>query len=263
MNANRVFGNNNSYANASGLSSSTYVSINSAFTKPWILDSGATDHITSDSTLFTKTESCPMPIVNLPTRSTVPITSTGTVPFNSDITLDKDLATGKIIGSGKQRGGLYYMSPLQSTPISNQPVAPRSHHCRYRSWLASRSDPKEPGCLLLPIPTNFSRWNRRYWPEIEEIRAVSGQILTAFPSRRSLSFLHQNGRMRFRPVFKLNFQPLPLIIWGMSKNKSDSKLGVLPRVGVLARDSKIFQRCDIALDTHALPARVAAHGHCS
>ncbi|CAL9007076.1 unnamed protein product, partial [Prunus brigantina] len=153
--ANRVFGNNNSYANTSGLSSSTDVSINSAFTKPWILDSGATDHITSDSTLFTKTESCPMPIVNLPNGSTVPITSTGTVPFNSDVTLDKvlcvpsfhlnlmsvskitnslnccvllfptfcvlqDLATGKIIGSGKQCGGLYYMSPLQSTPVSNQ-----------------------------------------------------------------------------------------------------------------------------------------------
>ncbi|CAL9025887.1 unnamed protein product, partial [Prunus brigantina] len=91
MNANRVFGNNNSFANALGLSSSTNVSINSAFTKPWILDSGATDHITSDSTLFTKTESCPMRIVNLPIGSTVPITSTGTVPFNSDITLDKVL----------------------------------------------------------------------------------------------------------------------------------------------------------------------------
>ncbi|CAL8082905.1 unnamed protein product [Prunus armeniaca] len=34
-------------------------------------------------------------------------------------------------------------------------------------------------------------------------------------------------------------------------------------VGVLAHDLEVFRRCDIALDTHALPARVAARGHCS
>ncbi|CAL8112358.1 unnamed protein product [Prunus armeniaca] len=67
--------------------------------------------------------------------------------------------------------------------------------------------------------------------------------------------------MRFQPVFKLNFRPLPLIIWGMYKNKSGSKLGVLPRVGVLALDLEVFRRCDIALDTQALPTRVAARGH--
>ncbi|KAL6288708.1 hypothetical protein ACE6H2_006218 [Prunus campanulata] len=48
----------------------------------------------------------------------------------------------------------------------------------------------------------------------------------------------------------------------MSKNKSGSKLGVLPRVGVLSRDSVFFRRSDITLDTHALPARVASRGHC-
>jgi len=34
------------------------------------------------------------------------------------------LATGKMIGSGKQRGGLYYMSPLQRTLISHQVSQP-------------------------------------------------------------------------------------------------------------------------------------------
>jgi len=147
--------NSNAYANAAGLASFFNPSINSVFTKPWILDSGATDHITYDSIIFTKAESSQIPIVNLPTGSCAPITSTGTIPFNSNITLDKvlcvpsfrlnlmsvsklthslnycailfptfcvlqDLATGKMIGSGKQRGGLYYMSPLQHTPASYQ-----------------------------------------------------------------------------------------------------------------------------------------------
>ncbi|CAL8137800.1 unnamed protein product [Prunus armeniaca] len=70
-------------------------------------------------------------------------------------------------------------------------------------------------------------------------------------------------QVRVRPDFGVRFRPLPISFWGTSKNKSDSKLGVLPRVGVLSRDSWFFRRCDIALDTHALPARVAARGHCS
>ncbi|CAL8138695.1 unnamed protein product [Prunus armeniaca] len=70
-------------------------------------------------------------------------------------------------------------------------------------------------------------------------------------------------RSRVRPDFGMRFRPLPVSFWGTSKNKSDSKLGVLPRVGVLSRDLQFFRRCDIALDTSALPARVAARGHCS
>jgi hypothetical protein len=68
--------NSNAYANAAGLASFFNPSINSVFTKPWILDSGATDHITYDSTIFTKVESSQIPIVNLPTGSCAPITST-------------------------------------------------------------------------------------------------------------------------------------------------------------------------------------------
>ncbi|CAL8990607.1 unnamed protein product [Prunus brigantina] len=155
INSNNASGNSHAYANAAGLSQFPVASINSVFTKPWGLDSGATDHITSDPTLFTQTKSSQIPIVNLPTGSSAQITSTGTIPFNSYITLDnvlcvpsfrlnlmyaskittslnccvllfptfcvlQDLATGKMIGSGKQHGGLYYMSPLQKTPVTYQ-----------------------------------------------------------------------------------------------------------------------------------------------
>lgn len=148
-------GNGNTYANAAGSNSFSVPSINSVFTKPWILDSGATDHIVSDSTLFTHPKPPSVPVVNLPTGSSIPITCTGTIPFNSDITLAdvlcvpsfnlnlmfaskvtdslnccailfptfcvlQDLASGKMIGSGKMRGGLYYMSPIHRTPTSYQ-----------------------------------------------------------------------------------------------------------------------------------------------
>jgi hypothetical protein len=44
--------NSNAYANAVGLTSFFISSINYVFTKPWILDNGATDHITCDFTLL-------------------------------------------------------------------------------------------------------------------------------------------------------------------------------------------------------------------
>jgi hypothetical protein len=80
--------NSNAYANTAGLAPFFNPSINSVFTKPWILDSGTIDHITYDSIIFIKAESS-LPIVNLPMGS--PFTSTGTIPFNSNITLDKVL----------------------------------------------------------------------------------------------------------------------------------------------------------------------------
>lgn len=155
MTPNHASGNNNAYANVAGMFSSSNSSINSTFTKPWILDSGATDHIISDPTLLTQTKPLPIPIVNLPTGSSASITSTGTTTFNLDITLNdvlcvpsfqlnlmsirkvtialnccvilfptfcvlQDWDTRKMIGSGKQYGGLYYMSPSQKIPGSHQ-----------------------------------------------------------------------------------------------------------------------------------------------
>jgi len=48
-------------------------SSNSTFTKPWILDSGATDHIASDSQFFTHTSSSFILNVNVSTSSIAPI----------------------------------------------------------------------------------------------------------------------------------------------------------------------------------------------
>ena len=74
MSSNQSSGNN-AYANAVGLSPFSSASINSAFTKPWILDSGATDHLISDPILLIQTKSSSIPVVNLPTGSFAPITS--------------------------------------------------------------------------------------------------------------------------------------------------------------------------------------------
>ena len=149
--ANAIYSLNNKGKSDTFISSASLLvhnsSSNSAFTKPWILDSGATNYIASDSQFFTHTSSSFIPNVNLPTGSTASISSTGTIKFNDKITLKdvlcfpffnlnlmslskitsslnccvvfiphgcvlQDLATGRMIGSGKQHAGLYYMSPL-------------------------------------------------------------------------------------------------------------------------------------------------------
>ncbi|KAH0651882.1 hypothetical protein KY284_031794, partial [Solanum tuberosum] len=125
--------NSDSYANAAGLSLFHNVSINSAFTRPWILDSGAIDHITSDSTFFTQTKSPSIPIVNLPNGSPVSIHSTGTIPFNSVNTLNHDLATGKMIGSDDNLANPNQLvqnptsdETLESVPVTLEDVVPSS-----------------------------------------------------------------------------------------------------------------------------------------
>ena len=112
------------------------------FTKPWILDNGAIDHIVSNPKFFINSTSSPVSLVNLPTCSTTLITSKWSIQFNRDIKLEHVLCVpsfhlnfisgSKLIktlnccvvllpngcilhdlatGSGEQRGGFYYMKP--------------------------------------------------------------------------------------------------------------------------------------------------------
>jgi hypothetical protein len=116
-----------------------------------ILDSGATDHITSSPSLLVNSrQNSILPPVIMPSGEQAPITSTRTLPLNSVISLKnvlgvpsfkvdlmfisrvtrglncsvtffpywcilQDLAMKTTIGLGKQRGGLYYLVALAST----------------------------------------------------------------------------------------------------------------------------------------------------
>ena len=62
-------------------------SINSAFTKLWILDSGSINHIASDSQFFTHTSSSFIPNVNLPTDLIAAISYMSTIKFNDNVIL--------------------------------------------------------------------------------------------------------------------------------------------------------------------------------
>ncbi|CAL2249557.1 unnamed protein product [Prunus armeniaca] len=115
----------NPKANAAGTSSS--LSQAPLRLRRLILDSGATDHITSSPNLLVNSrQNTILPPVIMPSGEQAPITSTGTLPLNSVISLKnvlgvpsfKDLTTKMTIGLGKQRDGLYYLVALASATSS-------------------------------------------------------------------------------------------------------------------------------------------------
>ncbi|CAL2268485.1 unnamed protein product [Prunus armeniaca] len=119
-----------SQANAAALSSG--LSRSSLPLHQWIIDSGATDHITSSShSLTSKCSNSSMPPVVLPSGEKAPISSTGTLSLNSQVHLRdvlhipsfKDLATKTTIGLGKQSGGLYHLVALGSASSASKPYS--------------------------------------------------------------------------------------------------------------------------------------------
>ena len=148
-------GNAQSKANIAGQLSPFCLSshISSSHSNKWIIDSGATHHITSTLELLSEVSPSPHTSVTLPNGNKVQIDSIGSTNFGSDFSLSnvlhvpsfcvnllsvskitkslncsitffadfcilQDLATKKTIGLGRQHDGLYYFSP-NITPSPN------------------------------------------------------------------------------------------------------------------------------------------------
>ncbi|KAG0457850.1 hypothetical protein HPP92_023007 [Vanilla planifolia] len=91
INHNYSSGNSDIFANAASLFSASKSHVNSVFTNSWILDSGATDHMTSHTSFLSKSQPSFSHTVNLPNGTSAPITHTGNIVFNRDITLENVL----------------------------------------------------------------------------------------------------------------------------------------------------------------------------
>ncbi|BBH09058.1 hypothetical protein Prudu_021455, partial [Prunus dulcis] len=100
---------------------------------------------------------------------------------------------------------------------------------------------------------------------IGNCRFLTEVTRTSFLSISSVSQPNQSSEIDFTsrlfdfrienwPNFGRRDRPFPATFWGLSKNKSDSKRGVLPRIGIWSLGSKIFRRTRIALDTRSARA---------
>ncbi|RVW13323.1 hypothetical protein CK203_088995 [Vitis vinifera] len=130
--------NNQDENSSSKVNAVTKPGLSKVASRNWIIDSGATDHITSSSKLLHKDKNCSLPPVLLPSGEKANIVTKGTLPLNSvyylhdvlSVPTFKDLATRRTIGLGKQRDGLYYLVALateksltnHSSSTTNQPA---------------------------------------------------------------------------------------------------------------------------------------------
>ncbi|RDY02472.1 hypothetical protein CR513_14060, partial [Mucuna pruriens] len=81
----------------------------------WILDSGATDHMTPFPSHFTSYLKVPKrQLITIANGDHVPIVGSGNVQLHSSLSLHNELTTGRTIGVAKEQGGLYN---LQHTKI--------------------------------------------------------------------------------------------------------------------------------------------------
>ncbi|CAL2238713.1 unnamed protein product [Prunus armeniaca] len=124
-------GNPQHYANTTGITTSsspvTHVDPHSKLC--WIIDSGATDHVTSSIELTNPQLLPKSATIQLPDGGQTHIESIGSLQVTRHIKLDEvlkvpqfqDAATGKMIGLGKQHNGLYYLAQDQN-PILAQHI---------------------------------------------------------------------------------------------------------------------------------------------
>ncbi|KAM2129542.1 hypothetical protein ACFX1R_009206 [Malus domestica] len=181
----------------------------------WIIDSGATDHITSSPELLTGgVKNKNMSHVLLPSGEQARILSIGHVPLSSTFKLQdvlcvptfKDLTTRTVIGLGKQRGGLYYLVAL----APDQSKFPRRF------------------CNLVLSPTEL--WHRRLGHlSSSRLDFMSKQLLHfPFASNNACDVcpLAKQHRLPFTVSSISSNQPFVLIhcdIWGPFKVASTSR----------------------------------------
>ncbi|XP_070672461.1 uncharacterized protein [Malus domestica] len=101
--------------------------LSSHYSQEWIMDSGATDHVTAlplSNSIVNKS----LPPGKLLTSERVSISSIDNFTFDPKLSLTNDLKMRKMIGWGRQRGGLYYLTKPNMNTLSRFMQHPRKPH---------------------------------------------------------------------------------------------------------------------------------------
>ncbi|RVX22042.1 Retrovirus-related Pol polyprotein from transposon RE2 [Vitis vinifera] len=116
-------------------------------TKSWIIDTGATHHVTGDLSWLFDTIAlfeCP---VGLPNGESVVATQSGSVRLSNNITLQND-HTRELIGTGVRRDGLYYFGGAEGDSV--QHVSVHNAASTLELWHKRMGHPSEKVVKLLP-----------------------------------------------------------------------------------------------------------------
>ncbi|RVW73952.1 Retrovirus-related Pol polyprotein from transposon RE1 [Vitis vinifera] len=131
---------------------------------PWILDSGASDHISSNKDLFS----------SITTTSALPTVTLA----NGSQTMAKDRSTGKTIGIGRESQGLYHLTSPSTPAVCISTDAPLLIHSRLGHPSLSKTN-------FLPKPQNASSWDI---PDFKRVIVVIPlRLIATFSPLMSLS----------------------------------------------------------------------------
>ncbi|RVW71061.1 Retrovirus-related Pol polyprotein from transposon RE2 [Vitis vinifera] len=124
-------------------------------TKSWIIDTGATHHMTGDLSWLFDTIAlfeCP---VGLPNGESVVATQSGSVRLSNNITLQNVLYdhTRELIGTGVRRDGLYYFGGAKGDSV--QHVSVHNATSTLELWHKRMGHPSEKVVKLLPPVSNL------------------------------------------------------------------------------------------------------------
>ncbi|XP_073267142.1 uncharacterized protein [Populus alba] len=122
---------------------------------PWIIDTGATNHMVCCPLFFTTIVSTTSHPVALPNGTHVPATHTGTIQLTPSICLTQDLFSWTTIGKGEVRNGLYHFVSTNVSPsllantlsqLSTNSVAAfvSHHHITANLWHYCLGHPSSP-----------------------------------------------------------------------------------------------------------------------
>ncbi|RVW53673.1 Retrovirus-related Pol polyprotein from transposon RE1 [Vitis vinifera] len=123
----------------------------------WIIDLGATDHMTGNHKTFSTFRTHSAPPITVIDGSTYEIKGSGTVKPTSSITLFSDLMTKRTFGKGRVSDGLYILDEWVPRPVvcvsTTSPV--EAHYTRPS---VTKLDPKALKCVFL----GYSRLQKGY-----------------------------------------------------------------------------------------------------
>uniref|UniRef100_A0A2N9EKA6 Integrase catalytic domain-containing protein n=1 Tax=Fagus sylvatica TaxID=28930 RepID=A0A2N9EKA6_FAGSY len=107
-------------------------------------NTGASDHMTNDSKLFTLYTTTPRNTVKVANGLSIPVFGAGSIPLSSSLSLSSvlhDILTKKLIGLNRERGGLYYLD-LKEAPVLEAghvyQVGTEESKAREKIWLWHR-----------------------------------------------------------------------------------------------------------------------------
>ncbi|RDX74872.1 hypothetical protein CR513_45305, partial [Mucuna pruriens] len=105
----------------------------------WILDFGATDHMTPFPSHFTSYLKVPKrQLITVANGDHVPIAGSGNVQLHSSLSLHNELTTGRTFGVAKEQGGLYYLQHRKISNNTNKEELSSSQRATSETWAASQ-----------------------------------------------------------------------------------------------------------------------------